>query len=63
MGEAKGEKVRDTIYDFFDNVNNNLDDTCFSTIPEPTGPLYDSRIQDHMLITRAPNQRVSIGGS
>lgn len=27
VGEAKGEKVRDSIYDFFDNVNNNLDDT------------------------------------
>ena len=27
VGEAKGEKVRDAIYDFFDNINNNLDDT------------------------------------
>src|SRR5581483_7507657 len=27
VGEVKGEKVRDAIYDFFDNANNNLDDT------------------------------------
>jgi uncharacterized caspase-like protein len=27
VGEAKGDKVRDAIFDFFDNVNNNLDDT------------------------------------
>jgi hypothetical protein len=27
VGEAKGEKVKDAIYDFYDDRRNNLDDT------------------------------------
>ena len=26
VGEAKGEKIRDAVFDFFDNINNDLDD-------------------------------------
>jgi hypothetical protein len=45
VGEAKGEKVRDAIYDFFDNINNNLDDTLLfyysgHGVPDVDGDMY-----------------------
>lgn len=45
VGEAKGEKVRDAIFDFFDNVNNNLDDTLLfyysgHGVPDADGDIY-----------------------
>ena len=45
VGEAKGEKVRDVIFDFFDNVNNNLDDTLLfyysgHGVPDMDGDMY-----------------------
>ena len=45
VGEAKGEKVRDSIYDFFDNINNNLDDTLLfyysgHGVPDDDGDIY-----------------------
>ena len=45
VGEAKGEKVRDAIYDFFDDKKNNLDDTLLfyysgHGVPDADGEMY-----------------------
>ena len=45
VGEAKGERVRDAIYDFFDDKRNNLDDTLLfyysgHGVPGADGEMY-----------------------
>jgi tetratricopeptide (TPR) repeat protein len=45
VGEAKGEKVKDAIYDFFDDKRNNLDDTLVfyysgHGVPDVDGEMY-----------------------
>ena len=45
VGEAKGEKVKDAIYDFFDDVRNNPDDTLLfyysgHGVPDVDGDIY-----------------------
>ena len=45
VGEAKGEKVKDAIYDFFDDRTNNLDDTLVfyysgHGVPDVEGEMY-----------------------
>jgi hypothetical protein len=45
VGEAEGQKVRDAIYDFFDDVRNNLDDTLLfyysgHGVPDVDGDMY-----------------------
>jgi uncharacterized caspase-like protein len=45
IGEAKGEKVKDAIYDFFDDRRNNLDDTLVfyysgHGVPDVDGEMY-----------------------
>ena len=45
VGEAKGEKVKDAIYDFFDDKRNNLDDTLLfyysgHGVPDVDGEMY-----------------------
>jgi tetratricopeptide (TPR) repeat protein len=45
VGEAKGEKLRDAIYDFFDDKRNNLDDTLVfyysgHGVPDADGEMY-----------------------
>ena len=45
VGEAKGEKVKDAIYDFFDDITNNPDDTLLfyysgHGVPDVDGDMY-----------------------
>ena len=45
IGEVKGEKIKDIIYDFFDDINNSPDDTLLfyysgDRVPDPDGDTY-----------------------
>jgi Caspase domain/SIR2-like domain len=54
VGEAKGERVRDAIYDFFDDKRNNFDDTLLfyysgHGVPGLNLPIYITSNYDHFM--------------
>ena len=56
VGEAKGEKVKDAIYDFFDDVRNNPDDILLFYYSGHGVLDVDGRCWN-MLLIQAPHQR------